>query len=85
MDPKKAANALEWAVKRDGARYDLLAEDGVRDITGYNAAFEAGELEPRGASQADRRPRAAAATVRAQRLPSGCPSSSSWSTSSTTS
>ncbi|HEX7094336.1 MAG TPA: DNA translocase FtsK, partial [Acidimicrobiales bacterium] len=27
-------------------RYDLLAEVGVRDITGYNEAFDAGELEP---------------------------------------
>ena len=47
VDPKKAANALQWAVKEMERRYDLLAEHGMRDITGYNAAWEAGELEPR--------------------------------------
>src|SRR5271166_5673470 len=29
-------------------RYDLLAEYGMRDITGYNEAFDAGELGPPG-------------------------------------
>ena len=55
-NPKKAANALSWAVHEMERRYDLLAEVGVRDITGYNAAFDRGELavppgpgeEPRG-------------------------------------
>lgn len=42
--PKKAANALEWAVREMEMRYDLLAEVGVRDITGYNAKYDAGEL-----------------------------------------
>ncbi len=42
--PKKAANALEWAVREMEMRYDLLAEVGVRDVTGYNARFDAGEL-----------------------------------------
>ncbi len=43
-NPKKAANALQWAVTEMERRYDLLAEVGVRDITGYNAAYDAGEL-----------------------------------------
>ena len=45
-NPKKAANALGWAVKEMERRYDLLFEVGFRDITGYNAAFDRGELRP---------------------------------------
>ena len=44
-NPKKAANALSWAVREMERRYDLLAEVGFRDITGYNRAFDRGELE----------------------------------------
>src|SRR5207253_1749368 len=44
VNPKKAANALAWAVKEMEKRYDLLSEVGVRDITGYNAAFDRGDL-----------------------------------------
>jgi S-DNA-T family DNA segregation ATPase FtsK/SpoIIIE len=44
VDPKKAASALNWAVKEMERRYDLLAEHGVRDLAGYNAALAAGEL-----------------------------------------
>ncbi len=43
-NPKKAANALAWAVKEMERRYDLLSEVGVRDITGYNAAYDRGDL-----------------------------------------
>ena len=43
-NPKKAANALGWAVKEMERRYDLLSEVGFRDIGGYNAAFDRGEL-----------------------------------------
>ncbi len=43
-NPKKAANALAWAVHEMERRYDLLAEVGVRDITGFNEAFDRGEL-----------------------------------------
>jgi S-DNA-T family DNA segregation ATPase FtsK/SpoIIIE len=45
-NPKKAANALAWAVKEMERRYDLLFEFGFRDISGYNAAFDRGELQP---------------------------------------
>ena len=44
VNPKKAANALAWAVTEMERRYDLLSEVGVRDITGYNAAYDRGEL-----------------------------------------
>ena len=43
-NPKRAANALDWAVREMDMRYELLAEVGVRDITGFNAAIDRGEL-----------------------------------------
>ena len=43
-NPKKAANALGWAVKEMERRYDLLVEVGFRDIGGYNAAYDKGEI-----------------------------------------
>ncbi|HZR14648.1 MAG TPA: DNA translocase FtsK [Acidimicrobiia bacterium] len=43
-NPKRAANALEWAVREMDLRYELLAEVGVRDITGYNAMYDRGDL-----------------------------------------
>jgi S-DNA-T family DNA segregation ATPase FtsK/SpoIIIE len=43
-NPKKAANAQAWAVREMERRYDLLAEVGVRDIAGYNAAYDRGDL-----------------------------------------
>ncbi len=43
-NPKKAANALDWAVKEMERRYDLLSEVGFRDIDGYNAAYDRGDL-----------------------------------------
>ena len=45
-NPKRAANALAWVVAEMERRYDLLHEVGVRDITGYNAAYDRGELVP---------------------------------------
>ena len=45
VNPKRAANALAWAVTEMERRYDLLAECGMRDITGYNAAVDRGELD----------------------------------------
>ena len=53
VDPKKAANALAWAVKEMERRYNLLAEYGMRDITGYNDAFDQGSIGPRPGSAAD--------------------------------
>ena len=44
VDPKKAASALSWAVKEMERRYDILAEQGVRDITSYHEALAAGTL-----------------------------------------
>ena len=41
IDPKKAANALGWAVREMERRYELLSQVGCRDIAGYNAAYEA--------------------------------------------
>ncbi len=35
-DPKKAANALKWAVMEMERRYKLFAENSVRDLEGYN-------------------------------------------------
>ncbi len=45
-DPRKAANALAWAVREMERRYDLLADVGVRDITGYNSAVDNNTLKP---------------------------------------
>lgn len=35
-DPRKAANALGWAVQEMTNRYDIFAQNSVRDITSYN-------------------------------------------------
>ena len=43
-NPKKAANALAWAVKEMERRYDVLSEIGFRDISGYNSAYDEGRL-----------------------------------------
>ena len=45
VDPKKAANALAWAVREMERRYDLLSEVGVRDLDGYNRAVEEGRFD----------------------------------------
>lgn len=39
-DPKKAANALNWAVVEMNKRYKSFAELGVKDITSYNEKSE---------------------------------------------
>jgi S-DNA-T family DNA segregation ATPase FtsK/SpoIIIE len=45
-NPKKANDALKWAVAEMDRRYDLLADAKVRDIVGYREKLEAGELDP---------------------------------------
>ncbi len=45
-DPKKAANALAWAVREMERRYDLLSEVGVRDLDGYNRSVDEGRFDP---------------------------------------
>ncbi|MFM7687525.1 MAG: DNA translocase FtsK, partial [Actinomycetota bacterium] len=52
-NPKKAANALAWAVKEMERRYDLLFEFGFRDILGYNAAYDRGDLNNAGPAPED--------------------------------
>ncbi len=44
-EPRKAANALAWAVTEMERRYDLLSKVGFRDVGGYNAAVEANAIE----------------------------------------
>ncbi|MDA2973191.1 MAG: DNA translocase FtsK [Actinomycetota bacterium] len=44
-NPKKAANALGWAVKEMERRYDVLSEVGYRDVTGFNNALATGKFQ----------------------------------------
>jgi S-DNA-T family DNA segregation ATPase FtsK/SpoIIIE len=44
-NPKKAADALQWAVREMERRYDCLADAGVRDVDGYHEKFDAGGLD----------------------------------------
>lgn len=47
-NPKKANDALKWAVAEMDRRYDLLADAKVRDIEGYREKWDAGQLDPEG-------------------------------------
>jgi len=47
VDPKKAANALRWAVAEMERRYRLLAEVHVRSIAYYNRAIQDPEVQQR--------------------------------------
>ena len=44
-NPKKANDALKWAVAEMDRRYDLLADAKVRDIDGYREKLDAGGLD----------------------------------------
>ncbi|NLZ48214.1 MAG: DNA translocase FtsK [Clostridiales bacterium] len=43
-DPKKAAGALNWAVNEMTRRYKLFADNGVRNMEGYNELLEKGKV-----------------------------------------
>ncbi len=46
-DPRKAAGALNWAVSEMLGRYKLFADNGVRDLSGFNKLAETREdLQP---------------------------------------
>ncbi|MGA8039684.1 MAG: DNA translocase FtsK [Acidimicrobiia bacterium] len=47
-NPKKANDALKWAVAEMDRRYDLLADAKVRDIEGYREKWDGGDLDPEG-------------------------------------
>jgi S-DNA-T family DNA segregation ATPase FtsK/SpoIIIE len=47
-NPKKASDALQWAVAEMDRRYDLLADSGVRDIVGYREKFDSGQMPEAG-------------------------------------
>lgn len=47
-NPKKAADALKWAVTEMDRRYDLLADARVRDIIGYREKLDSGQLPAEG-------------------------------------
>ena len=51
VDPKRAANALRWAVREMEERYKLLAAEGVRNIEQYNRNVRL-MLEERGSKKA---------------------------------
>lgn len=46
VNPKKANDALKWAVAEMDRRYDLLADAKVRDILGYREKLAGGGLDP---------------------------------------
>jgi DNA segregation ATPase FtsK/SpoIIIE, S-DNA-T family len=55
VDPKKAANALRWAVREMEERYKTLAAEGVRNIDQYNRNIRAAITE--GGQSADDMPK----------------------------
>ncbi|HEX9767257.1 MAG TPA: DNA translocase FtsK, partial [Nitriliruptorales bacterium] len=53
VDPRRAADALEWTVKEMEMRYNTLARLGYRDIDGYNNAVAAGRIQVPGGGVGD--------------------------------
>jgi len=53
VDPKKAANALRWAVREMEERYKTLAAEGVRNIEQYNRNIRNVLAESGGANDPD--------------------------------
>ncbi len=47
-DPKKASQALNWAVSEMMKRYDMFEKAKVRNIEGYNERIKAGEIKVQG-------------------------------------
>ena len=47
-NPKKAADALKWAVAEMDRRYDLLADAKVRDIIGYREKLDTDQIDQDG-------------------------------------
>jgi S-DNA-T family DNA segregation ATPase FtsK/SpoIIIE len=56
VDPKKAANALRWAVREMEERYKTLASEGVRNIEQYNRNIRTALAEG-GATAAEEMPK----------------------------
>ena len=57
VDPKKAANALRWAVREMEERYKTLAAEGVRNIDQYNRNIRTAIAEGAAAPRIRRRPK----------------------------
>lgn len=53
-DPRKAAGALNWAVGEMMKRYQLFAENNVRDLNGYNKLVGAGQLQDENGNPAEK-------------------------------
>ncbi|MGH9168363.1 MAG: DNA translocase FtsK 4TM domain-containing protein [Acidimicrobiia bacterium] len=45
VNPKKASDALQWAVREMDRRYELLADAKARDIVGYRERWDARQLD----------------------------------------
>ncbi|MEX2324796.1 MAG: DNA translocase FtsK, partial [Nitriliruptoraceae bacterium] len=46
-DPRRATDAVQWCVKEMERRYEILAQEGFRNLDGYNEAVGKGRVKPR--------------------------------------